>query len=136
MSAASGGHGVIVERLIERMKEEEQIWESKEGKTALDRKRKKRMKVEVMVNAVNDSGRSALHYSASKHHCGVMQLLLEHGAAIDLPDHLGYTPFHRACCAIDNKPWDAFQILIDAGASVTARTQYASALDFILVGAC
>lgn len=48
------------------------------------------------IDAQNSTGRTALHYAASKGHLNCTRLLLEYGASPRVLDQLGQAPLHRA----------------------------------------
>lgn len=64
---------------------------------------------------------SALHIAARNGRADVLELLISHGAEVDVPDEGGYTPLHTAA-------WRGtvatMQALVEAGADVNIRSGY------------
>ncbi|KAF8773887.1 26S proteasome non-ATPase regulatory subunit 10 like protein [Argiope bruennichi] len=48
------------------------------------------------VNAINQTGQTALHYAASKNRDEIVRILLANHANINAADNMGSTPLHRA----------------------------------------
>jgi ankyrin repeat protein len=65
-----------------------------------------------------DMGQAALHYAVNESSIEVVQLLIKHGADINMPNRYGRTPLHVA--AMYNR-WDSAEALLDAGADMTLR---------------
>lgn len=72
------------------------------------------------VNDQNGQDKSGLSLAASVGEVGLIQILLDSGAAIDHADTLGITPLLH--CQL-NKNWPAVQLLLDRGANVVTGTQ-------------
>lgn len=51
---------------------------------------------DIGVNAVDEDGRTPLHYAAAKGHTAVVALLLRHGAHCGVVDTMGLTPLYNA----------------------------------------
>ena len=66
-------------------------------------------------NSPYDAGRTPLHYAASTGGPGLLQLLLDSGALVDVQDDRGYTPLMSA------ESLESFQALRKAGADVRAQ---------------
>lgn len=72
------------------------------------------------VDAVNEVGYSLLHVAAQNGEIEIMQILLDAGADLELPDAHGKTPlFHAAGPAPYS--YDAVKFLIDCGAKINVR---------------
>lgn len=57
------------------------------------------LRLKQVIDAANGTGRTPLHYAASKGHAEASSLLLRHGADANVQDTLGQTPLHRAASA-------------------------------------
>jgi hypothetical protein len=84
------------------------------------------------INAANDVGETPLHLAARLGHFKAVQLLLHHGATVDVaalgrssskvpktPYNTGWTPLHEAC---EQGNADVIRALLKAGASKDRRT--------------
>jgi len=66
------------------------------------------------------SGMTALQYACDRGHIEVVQLLLQHGAEVNVADDDGMTALHYACCC-DHE--DIVKLLLQAGAQVDAHNK-------------
>lgn len=74
------------------------------------------------VNAQDpDIGDAALHYSAERNNPDIAQLLIEHGADLNLPNNYGRTPMHLAALY---KSVKVAEVLLDAGADFETKDQW------------
>jgi ankyrin repeat/SOCS box protein 13 len=82
----------------------------------------------VINKADNDylmhSGMVALHYACFTCSISSIELLIHHGATINIMDDRGLTPLHMACHRNDQYTTDIVDILIKAGADVNIRDQW------------
>ncbi|KAL4881739.1 ankyrin repeat-containing domain protein [Aspergillus karnatakaensis] len=68
------------------------------------------------INEIDqDMGQSALYWAAAQRSPEVVQLLLSHGADVNLQNFYGRTPLH---VAMMDARWDIAEILVDAGADL------------------
>ena len=74
------------------------------------------------VNSRDDDGRTALH-AASRRLEGTrhMDLLISHGADVDIQDNLGYRPLHDSVCSNEAA---SMHFLLDKGANINAANNY------------
>ncbi|KAL2813422.1 ankyrin repeat-containing domain protein [Aspergillus granulosus] len=68
-----------------------------------------------------DMGQAALHYATADSRIEMVQLLIDHGADINLRNRYGRTPLHLASLA---GRWDAAEVLLDAGADMTIKDDW------------
>jgi hypothetical protein len=63
------------------------------------------------VNAIDDDGDTALHGAAFRGSNEIVQMLVEHGAKLDVHNYLGFTPLmiangdQRISCNLQRRPW-------------------------------
>ncbi|RSL68350.1 hypothetical protein CEP54_002787 [Fusarium duplospermum] len=76
--------------------------------------------MKARIDAVNNDGRSALHYSAASDvlEDETLPVLINAGADLNLVDEEGHTPLHLA---IQNGRWGAATRLVQAGADLEVR---------------
>ncbi|KAM6525460.1 hypothetical protein FALCPG4_011002 [Fusarium falciforme] len=76
--------------------------------------------MKARIDAVNNDGRSALHYSAASDvlEDETLPVLINAGADLNLVDYEGHTPLHLA---IQNGRWGAATRLVQAGADLEVR---------------
>ncbi|RSL59840.1 hypothetical protein CEP53_005635 [Fusarium sp. AF-6] len=76
--------------------------------------------MKARIDAVNNDGRSALHYSAASDvlEDDTLPVLINAGADLNLIDYEGHTPLHLA---IQNGRWGAATRLVQAGADLEVR---------------
>jgi ankyrin repeat protein len=89
------------------------------------------IQAEGRPKSLDTGGFTPLLYAARENCTACVDVLLEHGAAIDLPDPDGVTPLH---VAIMNANWDLAKHLIEAGADVDQWDIYGEAPLFAAVG--
>jgi ankyrin repeat protein len=71
------------------------------------------------ANAVSASGETALHLAAKECQLGSIELLLEHGADINMQQRRkSLKPLHLACLAVSHQKAQAVKFLVDGGASL------------------
>lgn len=71
-----------------------------------------------ICNYQDSHGRAALHFAASKNFADCVELLIVHGANIDLQDSRGNSALHLA--ALSNH-WDTVRLLLESGANPSLR---------------
>lgn len=64
------------------------------------------------VNKQDRKGWTALHFAAQEYHCGIVKLLLEHGASIDIEDANGNTPLWQAVFNATDKGGDVIRLML------------------------
>jgi ankyrin repeat protein len=73
-----------------------------------------------VVNTSDEHGNTPLHRSAQAEDTAesaeFMTFLLDHGAALDVPNHLGYTPVYVALFVYPGRRWGLFELLLAHGA--------------------
>ncbi|PFH45588.1 hypothetical protein AMATHDRAFT_8954 [Amanita thiersii Skay4041] len=70
------------------------------------------------VNAVDEDGRTPLHWAASSGSIEMMRLLIDQNAEVDKPDNSRWTPLHIAASAGRE---DVVRELIGAGADINRK---------------
>ena len=81
-----------------------------------------------IMSFIDDHGQTPLHYAAKKDFIDGIQLLVENGAFIDLPDHHEYSPY---LWAVISGQYRATEMLLSLGVDVnSASTQRKSALNW------
>lgn len=50
-----------------------------------------------LVNVIDSSGMTSLHYSCARGYKHIVSTLLNHGASLFVEDHFHKTPLHHAC---------------------------------------
>ena len=73
------------------------------------------------VNARDDSGNTALHYTAAFGYTEMAQILVDAGADVDAPGRIANTPLHLAS---QEGHSDIAAILIDRGADLNAENEF------------
>ncbi|GFR41876.1 hypothetical protein Agub_g2659 [Astrephomene gubernaculifera] len=73
---------------------------------------------ELLANAVDENGRSALHFAAALGNADCCRLLLEAGADVDLQDKEGFTPLHMAAGYMHTS---SCAVLLEGGANPELR---------------
>jgi ankyrin repeat protein len=72
------------------------------------------------VNTTDEGGNTPLHRAAQAEDtadsAGLMKFLLDRGAALDVPNHLGYTPVYVTLFAYPRPRWGLFELLLARGA--------------------
>ena len=72
------------------------------------------------VNTTDEGGNTPLHRAAQAEDTAesaeFMKFLLDHGAALDVPNHLGYTPVYFTLFAYPRPHWGLFELLLARGA--------------------
>lgn len=71
-------------------------------------------------NAVDETGRTALHWAALECHSSVIRLLIKRGADVNAPDLRGETPLHYAARAAN---LEAARLLLKAGADTQLQSR-------------
>ncbi len=71
------------------------------------------------VNAVNESGSTALHFAADRGRTEVVRFLLDHGAAVNVKSKSGSTPL---LLAAQSGSLEVVRLLLDRGAEVNVET--------------
>lgn len=89
------------------------------------------VQAEGRPKSLDTGGFTPLLYAARENCIACVEVLLEQGADIDLPDPDGVTPLH---VAIMNANWDLAKRLIDAGADVNQWDIYGEAPLYTTVG--
>ncbi|KAJ1466196.1 ankyrin repeat-containing domain protein [Baffinella frigidus] len=74
---------------------------------------------EAGIDTQNNSGFSALSYTASGDDIEIVKMLLDHGAKVEMVSDIGGTPLMSACAAGNV---DIAALLLDRGASVSSLT--------------
>jgi ankyrin repeat protein len=73
-----------------------------------------------VVNTTDEGGNTPLHRAAQAEDTAdsaeFMKFLLDHGAAIDVPNHVGYTPVYITLLAYPRPRWGLFELLLARGA--------------------
>jgi ankyrin repeat protein len=74
----------------------------------------------TVVNTTDEHGNTPLHRAAQAEDTAdsaeFMKFLLDHGAAIDVPNHVGYTPVYITLLAYPRPRWGLFELLLARGA--------------------
>ncbi|HEV3341919.1 MAG TPA: ankyrin repeat domain-containing protein [Pirellulales bacterium] len=74
-----------------------------------------------VVNTTDEHGNTPLHRAAQADDTAdsaeFMEFLLDHGAALDVPNHLGYTPVYVTLFAYPRPRWKMFELLLARGAA-------------------
>lgn len=86
----------------------------------------------AQLDIVDENGRTAMHYAATRPTNGMCMELFYRGLAVDTPDTFGFTPF---LFALSQGATYALDWLIDHGANPKART-YKGVSAAYLVGEC
>jgi ankyrin repeat protein len=73
---------------------------------------------DVNAQSKNEFAVMPLHSAAAGHHTAIVELLLDHGAFVNVVQHGGYTPLHTAANSGEE---EAVRLLLAHGADVNAR---------------
>jgi len=98
---------------------------------SVDRDYQRHVTAEGRPKSMDSGGFTPLLYAARENCGGCVDVLLKHGADINLPDPDGVTPLH---VAIMNSNWDLAKQLIEAGADVDQWDIYGEAPLFAAIG--
>ncbi len=108
-------------------KSEEGTWTDKEGRTLLHIYARDGGNLDEIIsliksvsniNAVENSGKTPLHYATIYGRSGIVSALLEHGADINAVDNDGKTPLHYAS---HYGNYEMIKLLIESGADTTIK---------------
>src|SRR5690606_23904077 len=116
MWAAARRHPDMIELLLEHGADA--------NARSIHRDYQRHVTAEGRPKSLDSGGFTPLLYAARENCVACVDVLLEHGADIDLPDPDGVSPLH---VAVMNANWDLAKRLIDAGADLDLREVYGDA---------